>query len=189
MQERFAETIKSNPIASRLYRVRFFNQLCKVHKAAIFVPTLEMRQFRHKWVHDLATFTMLIRDRWVLYLGLPDFPAVTSPLHQYQLCLPTSAGATLHRSSAQLLRIYNPIRLHLRGLIVTCSSVKVPRDKRYLVSSGSIPSKQLQNSGSPPHSTVWLHLVARLRWHYSKSKFVSCRGFKISAKGRTLETE
>lgn len=41
---------------------------------------------------------------------------------------------------------YSSIRLHLRGLTATCSLVKVSRDKRYLVSSGFIPSNQLLKS-------------------------------------------
>lgn len=161
--------MKSDNIASHLYRVRFFYQLPKVHKAAIFVLTLEMRWF-NRWVRDLTTFTQLIRDGWLVDLGLSDFPPVTFPC----TCLHTSAGAIIVTGAQHsCLPTCNSIRLHLHGLRVTCSSVTVSRDKTYLVSSGSVLSNRLPKlwiHSSLYHMTSPSGIINMTQWKKSGSR-------------------
>lgn len=159
MRYMFAESIESNNIAAHLYRVRLLDQLSTVEKPAIIASTLVMRQFRRMWVHDFATFTLLTRDGWLLYLGLPDVPPITFPWHQYQLCLCTSAGA-IPAPGAQhsCLPTYHPIRSHLPGHKASRFPVKVSREKSIWFPLAPFLQGHCQNSNpllTPPYDFTY----------------------------------
>lgn len=133
------------PICIECSSFYHFYQLSKADKAAIFVPTLEMRQFGNKGGQDLVPFALLIGDEQVR--SLPAFPLATFPLHQYHLCLRTSAGAILYSGPAQLSA---GLPFHQVSSAWTHSYTLLSESlQRYLLSSSSIPSNQLPK--------FWIH--------------------------------
>lgn len=94
----------------------------------------------------------------------------------------------IYRYSASCLLTDSSIRSHLHGLTATCSFLRVSKEKRYFIFSGSIPSNR--------RPKFWIHsslhrmtapLAAQLTGLYSSSKFTSYQGFMAHAKGSGLE--
>ena len=171
----FAERIKSHNTASHLQRVWLLYELSKVAKAATFVPTLERSRLRHKWGQDSAHRGCRSSTPGASRLSC-SHPSVTPvPTVFADIC----QGHTLYRASTQL-----SADLQFRPITSTRThsyegrSLEI-RDSWFLWAP--VLQIKCQNSGSTPHSITPLHLGAFLPRLYGRSKFPSCRGFKVSA--------
>lgn len=146
MQWMFAERMKSDNTASHLYGAWCFYQLPKVHKAAILF-------LLWRW-GNLGTNEDMPQPHSLWSLGMDDFYTRFSYSHLSMTPIPTVFtcicwGHDRYRCPAQLSADVQVHQITSTWTLATCSSVKVSRDKTYLVSSGSIPSNQLPK--------LWIH--------------------------------
>lgn len=130
-----------------------------------------MRQFRPKGRTQPYPVSL---SAWIL-----SIPSKFSSNHP-SITPMSSVFIYIYRYSASCLLTNSSIRSHLPGLTAACSLLRVSKEKRYLIFSGSIPSNRWPKfwmNSSLHHMTaplvaqltvaVYLHLT-RVSWHMLK---------------------
>ena len=168
----FAGRLKSNTIASHLYRVQFF------------VVLRQRRQLLWRWGSS-GTNESMTWPHSLCPLGMDDFCTWG---FQVLLLSPFSDAST------NCVYIHLPGPRRLQVLSTAACQPEIPSDHIYMASElhasqrRSLERKAIwfplapclqvncQNPESTPHCTIWLHLVAWLIWHHGREKFPPCKG-------------
>lgn len=134
-----------------------------------------MRQFRPKGRTQPYPLSL---SAWIL-----SIPSRFSSNHP-SITPMSSVFIYIYRYSASCLLTNSSIRSRLHGLTAACSLLRVSKEKRYLIFSGSIPSNRWPKFWkllTPPYNCTFSGTGN------SSSKFTSDKGFTAHAKGSGLE--